>query len=156
MYHTHPRANFNSMRLGLVQGRMGPDFFLNEGLKMASRAPDSDDHGVKKRSRKTMVRIFIDHFGMEPEIISSVWMRLNLSPSIKIPKNSKPQHLLWAFLFMKVYSTENVLTGIAGGVDPKSFRKWRNIFIKAVSKLFDQEVCVGCSCLIFHFISKRN
>ena len=79
------------MRLGLVQGRMGPDFFLNEGLKMASIAPDSNDHGVKKRSRKTMVQIlFIDHFGMEPEIISSVWTRLNLSPSIKILKIRNP------------------------------------------------------------------
>ena len=49
--------------------------------------------------------------------------------------NSKGEHLLWALMFFKVYSTENMNRKIVR-VDEKNFRKWSWIMVKALSRLY--------------------
>ena len=95
------------MRIGLVQGRIGPDDFLNEGLFIGSRKKENGGSKLVKE------RHFRSHFGTDPEIASSIWTRIRCNPKNELPS--------WALLFMKTYTTDSVLCGIAGGVDPKTF-----------------------------------
>ena len=136
------------MRIGLVQGRMGPDDFLNEGLFIGSRKKKNGG------SKLVKIRHFRSHFGTDPEIASSIWTRIRCNPKNELPRNAKTRHLLWALLFMKTYTTDSVLCGIAGGVDPKTFRKWRTIFIKEIAKLASEEVSkfVDVHEYFIHFI----
>ena len=122
------------MRAGLIQGRMGPAIFLELGLEMASRSHQ------RARSEEGKLRHFLDHFGTAPEIASSLWTRINILSVL--PRNVRAEHLLWALLWMKVYGTESVLTGIAGGVDKDTFRKWAFIFVDEIAKLATQEVSI--------------
>jgi hypothetical protein len=49
---------------------------------------------------------------------------------------------LWGLLFLKVYETDSVLAGIVGGIDEKTFRKWKWIIVKAISNLKGRVVSV--------------
>lgn len=69
-------------------------------------------------------------FGVSPDVCSAIWSRLG---SKKL-ENCDPIHLLWCLLFLKVYSTEDVLATIAG-VDRKTYRKWTWPMITALSNL---------------------
>jgi hypothetical protein len=60
---------------------------------------------------------FTSLFGISVNICSVVW---NLCD---FPIGIEPIHLLWAFLFLKVYGTEPVLIAIVGGPTRKTFRK---------------------------------
>ena len=53
-------------------------------------------------------------------------------------------HYLWALMFMKLYSTESALCGHAGGVDPKTSRKWIWPFIHAIAELEYTVVSLVC------------
>ena len=43
------------------------------------------------------------------------------------------EHYFWALMFMKVYGKMHVMCTLAGGCDPKTFRKWSWIFIEAIA-----------------------
>ena len=51
----------------------------------------------------------------------------------------KPQHLLWALIFLKTYTTESSLA-VAIGVDEKTLQQWIFIIIYAISDLEDDWV----------------
>ena len=63
-------------------------------------------------------RDFRGLFGISANVCSVAW---NLCD---FPSGTKPKHLLWALLFLKVYGTETVLISIVGGPTRKTFRKW--------------------------------
>ncbi|GAX10088.1 hypothetical protein FisN_2Lu360 [Fistulifera solaris] len=86
-------------------------------------------------------RRFQSHFGVSPIQCSQLWILL------KVPENARFKHLLWALLKLKVYATEEVLSGMAG-CDEKTFRKWSDQFIDALSLL--------SSCLINWNSRKKN
>ena len=44
-------------------------------------------------------------------------------------------HLLWATMFLKVYTTDTVMSRMTHVKDPKKFRHWAWIFISALSNL---------------------
>ena len=77
-------------------------------------------------------RKFKSHFGASPQICADIWQMIN--PREEISSYAKPVHLLWALMLIKVYATEEVLSGIAG-VTEKTFRKWAWKFIEATSNL---------------------
>ena len=120
------------MPVGLIQSQLGPDFFLQKGLCIASK--------IQIRSKRLQLRTFLDHFGTRPDIVSSIWARIKLKDSM--PKNAMPHHLLWALLFLKVYATEQVLCGMVStpAVDECTFRTWAQFFIKEIVKLSKEEV----------------
>jgi hypothetical protein len=65
----------------------------------------------------------------------------------------RPQHLLWAILFLTLYDTESVHARIAQ-VDEDTFRKWSWLYIKKLSYLEDLVVStVVCADLLpaFYF-----
>lgn len=43
--------------------------------------------------------------------------------------------MLWALMFLKTYAKESVLSGMAGSVDEKTFRKWVWLFVCAIASL---------------------
>ena len=54
-------------------------------------------------------------------------------------KIAYPSHLLWALLFLKVYSMEAVLSGMIG-INEDNYRKWAWHLIDKVSYLECEEV----------------
>jgi hypothetical protein len=72
---------------------------------------------------------FKAHVGVSPEVTFQTWELIT-----RKPKHSKPKHLLWALLFAKLYSTEEVLAGMVG-VTRKTFRKWSWKFLKKIAML---------------------
>lgn len=78
------------------------------------------------------MRKFKAHFGATPAICADIWQMIN--PRELISTYAKPIHLLWGLMLIKVYATEEVLSGIAG-VTEKTFRKWAWKFIDATSDL---------------------
>lgn len=71
-------------------------------------------------------RRFRSTFGLSPEIASDIW---NLLPRIRY---GRPQHLLWAWLFLKLYSTEKINASLAG-CNEKTFRKWAFCYIRLIA-----------------------
>lgn len=49
-------------------------------------------------------------------------------------------HLLWALVFLKVYSTEEVHCRIVGWPSPKTFRKWSWYFVGKIAELKDEVI----------------
>ena len=80
-------------------------------------------------------------FGAPSSIIAIVWNKIwdRLSPGEKdaVCKRGKPQcqYLLYALVFLKVYSSEEVHCSIVGWPTPKTFRKWSWFFINKISEL---------------------
>lgn len=82
--------------------------------------------------RRMSKRKFKAYFGATPQICADIWQMIN--PHEEISSYAKPVHLLWALMLIKVYATEEVLSGIAG-VTEKTFRKWAWKFIQATADL---------------------
>lgn len=77
-------------------------------------------------------RIFIAYFGETPLVCQFIWSFL--FQRNYIPEKGCTHHLLWALMFLKLYSNEHVLAASAG-VSEKTFRKWSWRFVKAIAKL---------------------
>lgn len=104
---------------------------------------------VKLGSRSIIKRFYNDvsapdfqadwmaHFGTMPE--QCVWIWNELNPCRTMGKSAHPRHLLWALYFLRVYPTEKMgrsaVAESTGHVDEKTWRKWTQIFVKAISFL---------------------
>jgi len=73
-------------------------------------------------------------FGADATHCSLLWQLLLETPSIKLPHNPDPKHLLWSLLFLKQYSTEQTHAAQVG-TDEKTFRKWAWLYTGALAKL---------------------
>jgi len=85
-----------------------------------------------KWESKNKDRTFRACFGASSEIVAEIWGRIE--DTIDEP-GAKPKHLLWALVFMKVYSTEEIHRSIVGWPSPKKFRKWSWYFIRKICDL---------------------
>ena len=82
------------------------------------------------RYRRVNRRKFKAYFGVTPAICADIWEMVN--PQELISVHARPVHLLWGFMLLKVYATEEVLSGIAG-VTEKTFRIWAWKMIRATA-----------------------
>ena len=93
-------------------------------------------------SEKTEERLFREFFGTSVRLVNS--LREFLVRDRFLPQGGRPQHLLWALYFMKVYPKQGpgcaVVGASQGAVDPKTHRKWVWAFIEAISELVDMVV----------------
>lgn len=97
------------------------ELFWNLGSKLT---------GHCERNLNTGMRRFISFFGVSPIVCEKAWFLLkNLRPA-----GAKPEHLLWALIFLKQYNTEHVNHSITR-VDEKTFRKWIWIFIDLLAEM---------------------
>ena len=80
-------------------------------------------------------RRFRSFFGASSRLVAILWNKIEKS-GISEP-GAKPKHLLWALLFLKVYSTIEVHCSIVGWPSAKSFSKWSWYFVKRIAELKD-------------------
>lgn len=87
------------------------------------------------------------HFGVTTHTltIASKLVKSQLNISLQ------PEHLLWACMFLKLYSTEHVHAGMAG-VDEKTFRKHVWTSVKALAQL----KVVSSYCFFSQYIFDSN
>lgn len=71
-------------------------------------------------------------FGAPSDIIADIWNRMN---AYGLKDGAHPKHLLWALVFLKVYSTEEIHCSIVGWPSAKTFSKWAWYFIDRISLL---------------------
>jgi hypothetical protein len=109
---------------------ISPEKFEEIGLELVV----ADEQKRKKKSEDKRLRIFKGHFGLSPVHTAMLWILLGENNWFISKSEPNPQHLLWALLLLKQYSTEIVLAGKAG-VDEKTFRKWAWHYIEGISKL---------------------
>lgn len=69
-------------------------------------------------------------FGASPSVTSTVWGGIEDS----LPEGGKPEHLLWALLFLKQYSTEPCNKSLTGATRT-TLRHWTWPVIKAIAGL---------------------
>ena len=72
-------------------------------------------------------------FGASPAICSMIWGMIIEETTLE--SGARPVHMLWAFMFMKLYCSESVLAVLAGGVHEQTFRKWAWYFVDAIANL---------------------
>ena len=87
-------------------------------------------YNALEASRTQGYRKFREFFGTSPVVCLIAW---DLMLRVR-PRNSKPEHLLWALLLLKRYSIEAVNATLTG-VTEKTFRKWSQIFIALLADL---------------------
>ena len=75
-------------------------------------------------------------FGVTPEITQVLWESLE---GIEMKEKPMIKHLLWALLFLKVYSSEEVLSSMAETTE-KTYRKWVWIILDKLNELADKQV----------------
>lgn len=101
---------------------VSPAAFFEIGTGLCRRAPGL--HTVVHARR------FRSLFGASPSVCSQLWALLAATR----PASSKPVHLLWAMMFLKIYGSEHVHASLAS-VDEKTLRKWIWIFVILISRL---------------------
>jgi hypothetical protein len=99
----------------------------------------------------TETRLFREFFGTSVRVVETVW-ELIIHNELR-PMGGRPEHLLWALYFLKVYPKQgpgySTVGASNGAIDPKTHRKWAWAFIKAISKLVDVVVSVFDCCVLF-------
>lgn len=75
---------------------------------------------------------FKSFFGVSPSVASMCWKIIGHLQDV--PREFNPSHLLFGFSFLKIYSTEEVHSGLFG-VTPKTFRKWSWMAVKLLSQM---------------------
>jgi hypothetical protein len=88
--------------------------------------------GTNSQSNKSFNRRFHAAFGCSPRIVAIAWN--TIIKQQLLPEKGRTVHLLWTLAFLKLYNTENFFSSWLH-VDEKTFRKWVNLFLKALEKI---------------------
>ena len=143
-YHPSPLSSFFLLR----HKRMSEESSSSSDESSSSSRPTAADficagRDIQNRSARrvssdaTEARLFREHFGSSPAVVSILWHRLD--EHALLPPRCQIWHLLWALYFFKVYPKQGTACCVAGGptgaVDPKTFRKWVWAFIECISSL---------------------
>ena len=91
-----------------------------------------------QRSLQTEDREFREVFGVGAITAMTAWNLLELNHHL--PTGGLIMHMLWAMMFLKVYSKEVTMLKMAGVKCGKTFRKWIWPFINALGELESQVV----------------
>jgi hypothetical protein len=83
-------------------------------------------------SNRTNERRFRSMFGVPIEVVPALW--LSCCEDERGVQGGKPRHLLWALLFLKLYSCEHVSAAMCR-CDEKTYRKWAWIYVDKLADL---------------------
>ena len=106
--------------------------FKQKGLELIGKSHHS--HSLKVRDRR-----FKAAFGTSSMVIAIIWQ----ATKEKVAQNHPSVcdvHVLWAFHFMKCYSTEVAHVAALRAGDEKTFQKWVWIFLQEISYLQEEVV----------------
>ena len=73
-----------------------------------------------RASKKTLTKQFLSFWGAEPLYISMIWLLLEQSGWLWFGAQIQECHLMWTFMFLKVYSTGTIHARMVG-CDEKTF-----------------------------------
>lgn len=93
------------------------------------------DRKYTKREQDRVIRGF---FGVPIPVITDVWNKIE--STIDFSGGALPKHLLWAMLFLKLYSTEEVHCALVGWPTRKTFRKWTWFFLGVMDAVLSADV----------------
>lgn len=110
---------------------MDADSF-NEIAKQTLGFPEKRKWKAVERGEK-----FRACFGAPSGVVADMWNRIE--PTID-ESGAHPKHLLWALVFLKVYSTEEIHCSIVGWPSTRTFRKWSWYFVKKISDLEEEVI----------------
>src|SRR6056300_1292344 len=88
-------------------------------------------------SEQSQKKDWATFYGIAPEFASNVWNKLVARG--RIPNAAKPKHLLFAYIFLKVYSGDKPMSKIVG-CHFNTFSKWAWIFIRLVHGLHQEVI----------------
>lgn len=135
---------------------------LNQRRRAAYRLYSTEDFedfgfgiiGCKRRgSSKSRLRRFKAHFGAEPAIVAIIWRELAWSGWLRFAgRTPKPEHLLWALLFLKNYSTEEIHATLVHSCE-KTFRKWAWFYALGIANL-DRKFVSACLAVVSALLSR--
>ena len=92
----------------------------NSIMDRTSAVKDIKDMSLPRRN-------MMSFFGASLSTCVALWNICNFKG-----KKVQPKHLLWTMMFLKTYTSENVLARIAG-TTPKTFRKWKFVVVEEIS-----------------------
>ena len=75
---------------------------------------DQDPEGKSERLFK---RRWMSFFGVKPDVVATSWNLLEISnndPDDTAMNGAKPEHLLWALMFLKKYGNETEMARLVG------------------------------------------
>ena len=106
-------------------------FAVEEVAKKVLRWPSHRMWNANDKHRK-----FRSIFGASSGVVADIWNRI-------VEKNAgdfdqpgaEPKHLLWALVFLKCYSTEEIHCALVGWPSTNTFRKWSWYFVKKIKDL---------------------
>ena len=109
--------------------------------------------GARYSGRGEHERAFRSLFGVGASVVADLWCRCESERLFQ--RGTRPKHLLWALLMMKVYPSESVIAGMVSATR-KCMRKWVWPCIQAISDLFpllvsDRLVFLCCSTVLLSF-----
>ena len=90
-----------------------------------------------KTSESVSERIFWANFGVSSFLVSKLWDLLQ--PIHELYVKYRPQYLLWALLFLKQYSSDDVSSNTVG-ISVKTFHQWVWFTIDEISSRANQVV----------------
>lgn len=102
-----------------------PEYILEVGREIMNRRGQGSSFTEERRFR--------EHFGCAPPVAAKIWELIN--PELTVPGDATVAHMMWSLMFLKMYSKEGTISGIAGGVDEKTYRKWVWLFVFAIAEL---------------------
>ncbi|KAL3795507.1 LOW QUALITY PROTEIN: hypothetical protein ACHAW5_011307 [Stephanodiscus triporus] len=123
---------------------IAPNIIINAAKSMVNLPQIRND---------TFERRWKSAFGASPEVCCLLWNKIN--PYKTMPTGVDPKHLLWALYFLTVYDTEHNSAHSLGKVDEKTYRKWSELFVDAISYL-ECEVYSSRQCYPLSFLNDNE
>ena len=118
---------------------MDANFFFELGITMLS-----GQYNPRRRCRATENDRFQALYGVSPLVCSILWIMIVIAGGLD--PYCQPKHLLWCFLFLKCYLSENVMAAILNA-DEKTIHKWVWYMMDALNNLEMEVVSlIGIQC----------
>ena len=120
---------------------------LNTAYVYGIARPIQNRTGMAVRSDEAENRLFRDFFGCGAHLVVILWKMMDALDLL--PAEVEVVHLLWTLYWLKCYPTESPATAAVGRpghkVDPKTFRKYVQPIVFAVSDLEPHVVSKKCT-----------
>ena len=100
----------------------------------------------KERALLEEDQTFRTLIGCGPLIVLKLWLMLNVNDLV--PRGGQLKHLLWTLLYCKTYAKWKTMRTLTK-TDPKTLRKWINLFFDAIGEL--KSHVVGDTHLVLWF-----
>jgi hypothetical protein len=115
------------------------DDFQLLGADIMKRSPPSLLPGKRASSAETFNDRWISHFNTEPEVCFELWTMIQDNPADGLEYDFQPEHLLWALLFLKLYNSYTVLSGMCD-CHEDTYSDWVWRILQAIMYLEDDVV----------------